>query len=79
MILSRQKTDKVYPPQNQVKNCPERKMENETQVDKPLDSKVELEKHLPEWFVLLRKLVAEHLNTKEEINSEAKNDEPARA
>jgi len=55
-------------------------MEN-YELDKPLDSKVELEKHLPEWFILLRKLVAEHLNVKEEIklNSEAKNDEPARA
>ncbi len=40
-------------------------MEN-YELDKPLDSKVELERHLPEWFVLLRKLVAEHLEDRSE-------------
>ena len=37
-------------------------MENTTELDKRLDAKnAELEKHLPEWFILIRKLVAEHL------------------
>ncbi len=39
-------------------------MENQNEIDEPPEQhhKVELEKHLPEWFFLLRKLVAEHLN-----------------
>jgi hypothetical protein len=33
-----------------------------TEVGKRLDAEnAELEKHLPEWFILIRKLVAEHL------------------
>lgn len=41
-------------------------MENQNELDEPLDqrqsAKVELEKHLPEWFLLLRRLVVEYLN-----------------
>jgi len=46
-------------------------MENTTELDKRLDAKnAELEKHLPEWYVILRKLVAEYLQARSPKNED---------